>query len=229
MVSTIPFIQDIYFEEWADYFGDCITSCNKVENCLLSEYDPEYAVLIEKRARRWSAVRPSFAQAAHAGIGATAAAVASGVMGVGTNNGIGGSDAINTAGGSGISPNSQVDSTVAGTNPGSVTSSSHQHHHHHHLLAPGSFHIIPTQLSQLAHQQSLDGFSSGAPLASGEGVDEQPAKLIGTSTEPSQSSSSSSSAPREIPAFRNHPPRPGRRSTAEPPSRSITVIDEASV
>ncbi|ODM97613.1 Monocarboxylate transporter 10 [Orchesella cincta] len=48
--------QDIYFEEWAEYFGECITSCNKVENCLASEYDPDLAMIVDRRARRWSAV-----------------------------------------------------------------------------------------------------------------------------------------------------------------------------
>ena len=78
--------QDIYFEEWEEYFGaDCITSCNKVENCLLSEYDPDYSALPEpRRVRRWSAARlPHNAHAAQLGIGATAAAVASGIAGVG--------------------------------------------------------------------------------------------------------------------------------------------------
>lgn len=207
------FLQDIYFEEWADYFGDCITSCNKVENCLHSEYDPEYAVLIERRARRWSAARPSFAQAAHAGIGATAAALASGVVGVGTSNGNGGSNG----------------STVAA----SINSSTNSHQHHH-LLAPGSFHLIPAQFSQLSHQQSHDGNFSiptpgPAPLASGECPDDVGSNML-TPVEASTSQASGSAGVREIPAFRNHhPQRGGRRSTVEPPSRSITVIDEASV
>lgn len=38
--------------------------------------------MVERRARRWSAARPSFAQAAHAGIGTTAAALAGGIVGV---------------------------------------------------------------------------------------------------------------------------------------------------
>jgi len=80
--TLLAIFQDIYFEEWAEYFGDCITSCGKVENCLVSEYDPDLAVLVERRARRWSAARPSFAQAAHAGIGTTAAALAGGIVGV---------------------------------------------------------------------------------------------------------------------------------------------------
>lgn len=213
------FLQDIYFEEFADYFGDCITSCNKVENCLASEYDPEYAVLIERRARRWSAARPSFAQAAHAGIGATAAALASGVVGVATNNGNGG--------GSGGSNGS----TVAGNINSSLSS------HHHHFLAPGSFHIIPAQLSQLPHQQSQDGnfnippHHGTAPLASGEYPDEVSSNMpLATG----DGQLSGYAGVREIPAFRNshsyaHPLRGGRRSTVEPPSRSITVIDEASV
>ncbi|CAL8110037.1 unnamed protein product [Orchesella dallaii] len=46
--------QDIYFDEWAEYLGECITSCNKVENCLVSEYDPDLAMIVERRARRWS-------------------------------------------------------------------------------------------------------------------------------------------------------------------------------
>ncbi|CAG7725857.1 unnamed protein product [Allacma fusca] len=81
-IADIDF-QDIYFEEWEEYFGaDCITSCNKVENCLVSEYDPDYPALLDaRRMRRWSAARPTTAQVAHAGIGATAAAVASGVAG----------------------------------------------------------------------------------------------------------------------------------------------------
>jgi hypothetical protein len=56
-------LQDIYFDEWAEYFGECITSCGKVENCLVSEYDPDLAMLVERRARRWSAARQSLAQA----------------------------------------------------------------------------------------------------------------------------------------------------------------------
>ncbi|XP_035710933.1 uncharacterized protein LOC110854068 isoform X3 [Folsomia candida] len=47
--------QDIYFDDWAEYLGgDCITSCNKVENCLQSEYDPDFSLLLDKRTRRWS-------------------------------------------------------------------------------------------------------------------------------------------------------------------------------
>lgn len=48
--------QDICLDEWADYIEECITSCNKVENCLASEYDHE-AMMMERRARRWSAAK----------------------------------------------------------------------------------------------------------------------------------------------------------------------------
>jgi hypothetical protein len=45
----------MYFDDWAEYLGgDCITSCNKVENCLASEYDPDISLLLDKRNRRWS-------------------------------------------------------------------------------------------------------------------------------------------------------------------------------
>jgi len=132
------FFQDIYFEEWAEYFGDCITSCNKVENCLVSEYDPDLAVLVERRARRWSTAappgRPSFAQAIHAGIGGTATA-AGGVVGVGT-----------TSGPTHLQPViSSVSHPVQGTtsvNTGSTSGShegslGHHHHHHHHGVGSG--------------------------------------------------------------------------------------------
>jgi len=50
--------------KWAEYFGvDCITSCNKVENCLFSEYDPDYAMHVDRKSRRWSAARPHLAHA----------------------------------------------------------------------------------------------------------------------------------------------------------------------
>ncbi|CAL8110048.1 unnamed protein product [Orchesella dallaii] len=76
--------QDIYFEDWAEFLGgDCITSCNKVENCLASEYDAEFALLLDRRVRRWSTARNSIGYAAHAaGLGTTASAVASTVAGL---------------------------------------------------------------------------------------------------------------------------------------------------
>lgn len=45
-----------------DYIGDCITSCNKVENYLmLSEFEnnliAEMPVILDRRGRRWSLVR----------------------------------------------------------------------------------------------------------------------------------------------------------------------------
>lgn len=45
-----------------DYIGDCITSCNKVENYLmLSEFEnnliAEMPVILDRRGRRWSLAR----------------------------------------------------------------------------------------------------------------------------------------------------------------------------
>lgn len=50
-----------------DYIGDCITSCNKVENYLmLSEFEnnliAEMPVILDRRGRRWSLARPKLAQ-----------------------------------------------------------------------------------------------------------------------------------------------------------------------
>lgn len=50
-----------------DYIGDCITSCNKVENYLmLSEFEnnliAEMPVILDRRGRRWSLVRSKLAQ-----------------------------------------------------------------------------------------------------------------------------------------------------------------------
>lgn len=47
-----------------DYIGDCITSCNKVENYLmLSEFEnnliAEMPVILDRKGRRWSLARPS--------------------------------------------------------------------------------------------------------------------------------------------------------------------------
>lgn len=49
-----------------DYIGDCITSCNKVENYLmLSEFEnnliAEMPVILDRRGRRWSLVRSKLA------------------------------------------------------------------------------------------------------------------------------------------------------------------------
>lgn len=46
-----------------DYIGDCITSCNKVENYLmLSEFEnnliAEMPVILDRKGRRWSLARP---------------------------------------------------------------------------------------------------------------------------------------------------------------------------
>lgn len=46
-----------------DYIGDCITSCNKVENFLmLSEFEnnliAEMPVILDRKGRRWSLARP---------------------------------------------------------------------------------------------------------------------------------------------------------------------------
>jgi len=57
VIDDFPFTfpQDMYFDDWAEYLGgDCITSCNKVENCLASEYDPDFSLLLDRRTRRWS-------------------------------------------------------------------------------------------------------------------------------------------------------------------------------
>lgn len=45
-----------------DYIGDCITSCNKVENYLmLSEFEnnliAEMPIIMDRRGRRWSLAR----------------------------------------------------------------------------------------------------------------------------------------------------------------------------
>lgn len=45
-----------------DYIGDCITSCNKVENYLmLSEFEnnliAEMPVILDRKGRRWSLAR----------------------------------------------------------------------------------------------------------------------------------------------------------------------------
>ncbi|XP_019867772.1 monocarboxylate transporter 12 isoform X2 [Aethina tumida] len=50
-----------------DYIGDCITSCNKVENYLmLSEFEnnliAEMPVILDRKGRRWSLARPKIAQ-----------------------------------------------------------------------------------------------------------------------------------------------------------------------
>ncbi|CAH0553346.1 unnamed protein product [Brassicogethes aeneus] len=50
-----------------DYIGDCITSCNKVENYLmLSEFEnnliAEMPVILDRKGRRWSLARPKVAQ-----------------------------------------------------------------------------------------------------------------------------------------------------------------------
>lgn len=84
MITLWFFFQDIYFEDWAELLGgDCITSCNKVENCLASEYDAEFALLLDRRVRRWSTARNSIGFASHAaGLGTTTSAVASGVAGL---------------------------------------------------------------------------------------------------------------------------------------------------
>lgn len=47
-----------------DYIGDCITSCNKVENFLmLSEYEnnliAEMPYIMDKKGRRWSLAKQS--------------------------------------------------------------------------------------------------------------------------------------------------------------------------
>lgn len=50
-----------------DYIGDCITSCNKVENYLmLSEFEnnliAEMPIITDRRGRRWSLARPKGGQ-----------------------------------------------------------------------------------------------------------------------------------------------------------------------
>ncbi|KAJ8977598.1 hypothetical protein NQ317_018366 [Molorchus minor] len=50
-----------------DYIGDCITSCNKVENYLmLSEFEnnliAEMPVILDRKGRRWSLARPKLSQ-----------------------------------------------------------------------------------------------------------------------------------------------------------------------
>lgn len=50
-----------------DYIGDCITSCNKVENYLmLSEFEnnliAEMPVILDRKGRRWSLARSKLAQ-----------------------------------------------------------------------------------------------------------------------------------------------------------------------
>lgn len=50
-----------------DYIGDCITSCNKVENYLmLSEFEnnliAEMPVILDRRGRRWSLARTKLSQ-----------------------------------------------------------------------------------------------------------------------------------------------------------------------
>lgn len=50
-----------------DYIGDCITSCNKVENYLmLSEFEnnliAEMPVILDRKGRRWSLARPKLPQ-----------------------------------------------------------------------------------------------------------------------------------------------------------------------
>ncbi|CAG7826527.1 unnamed protein product, partial [Allacma fusca] len=75
--------QDIYYEEWEDFFdGECITSCNKVENCLASEFHNPHAVprpMLPSAMKRLKK-RPGL----HTGLMGTAAAVAHGVASVGT-------------------------------------------------------------------------------------------------------------------------------------------------
>jgi len=53
------FLQGMAYDDWAEYLGECITSCNKVENCLTSEYEPDYALLMDRRPRRWSGATTS--------------------------------------------------------------------------------------------------------------------------------------------------------------------------
>jgi len=50
-----------------DYIGDCITSCNKVENYLvLSEFEnnliAEMPIIMDRRGRRWSVARSKTSQ-----------------------------------------------------------------------------------------------------------------------------------------------------------------------
>lgn len=50
-----------------DYIGDCITSCNKVENYLmLSEFEnnliAEMPIIMDRRGRRWSLARSKAGQ-----------------------------------------------------------------------------------------------------------------------------------------------------------------------
>lgn len=50
-----------------DYIGDCITSCNKVENYLmLSEFEnnliAEMPVILDRKGRRWSLARSKMSQ-----------------------------------------------------------------------------------------------------------------------------------------------------------------------
>lgn len=50
-----------------DYIGDCITSCNKVENYLmLSEFEnnliAEMPIIMDRRGRRWSLARSKTGQ-----------------------------------------------------------------------------------------------------------------------------------------------------------------------
>lgn len=49
-----------------------------MENCLASEYDAEFALLLDRRVRRWSTARNSIGFPSHT----TASAVASGVAGL---------------------------------------------------------------------------------------------------------------------------------------------------
>lgn len=81
-------MQDIYYDEWVEYLGgDCITSCNKVEveDCLISEFDPEHPMLqnrSQQKSNRRNRLKKHKNETSKTGSIVSAIAIAGGIAGL---------------------------------------------------------------------------------------------------------------------------------------------------